>query len=197
MSALDRNSPDYKKLLNHVRNKYERINNLRAQYLNHVVKALFEEYNFIAFEDIKVKKLMEVEFRTTRMSQNNAAWGILVRKAVQDQALQGAVVVLVDPRGTSQRCSGCGMVVKKDLSVRIHACPYCGLVMDRDHNAALNILAAGRAAPSGLPSETAERERSLSCTCRSRSLLEDTNTIRGLPETAVRGISPPSEGRRK
>lgn len=100
MSVLDRNSPEYRRLLNHVRNKYERINNLRAQYLNHVVKELFEEYNFIAFEDIEVKKLMEVEFRSTRRSQNNAAWGILVRKAVQDQKYQGAVVVLVDPRGT-------------------------------------------------------------------------------------------------
>lgn len=179
MSVLDRNSPEYRRLLNHVRNKYERINNLRAQYLNHVVKELFEEYNFIAFEDIEVKKLMEVEFRSTRRSQNNAAWGILVRKAVQDQKYQGAVVVLVDPRSTSQRCSRCGMTVKKNLSVRIHACPYCGLVLDRDHNATLNILAAGRAAPAGLPPGTAERERSPSCTSRSRSLLEEANTVRG------------------
>lgn len=134
-------------------------------------KELFEEYNFIAFEDIKVKKLMETEFRSTRRSQNNAARGILVRKAVQDQKSQGAVVILVDPRGTAQRCSGCGMTVKKDLPVRTHACPYCGLVLDRDHNAALNILAAGRAAPTGLPPGTAERERSLPCTSRSHSLL--------------------------
>jgi len=44
---------------------------------------------------------------------------------------------------TSQICSGCGQIVQKDLSVRIHECPHCGLVMDRDLNASLNILRRG------------------------------------------------------
>jgi transposase len=48
--------------------------------------------------------------------------------------------VTVNPRNTSQVCSGCGEVVPKKLSVRIHACPVCGLVEDRDVNAARNIL---------------------------------------------------------
>lgn len=43
-------------------------------------------------------------------------------------------------------CSGCGRIVAKDLSVRVHDCPYCGLIIDRDLNASINILAAGRAA---------------------------------------------------
>lgn len=58
----------------------------------------------------------------------------------------GATVVKVPPAYTSQDCSGCGNRVKKTLSQREHKCPSCGLVLDRDHNAALNILAAGRAA---------------------------------------------------
>jgi putative transposase len=45
-----------------------------------------------------------------------------------------------DPRNTSQMCSRCGSIVKKDLSVRYHNCPYCGLNIDRDINAAINIL---------------------------------------------------------
>jgi len=49
----------------------------------------------------------------------------------------------VDPRNTSKGCSGCGALVPKDLSVRIHDCPHCGLVLDRDHNAAINIRAVG------------------------------------------------------
>ena len=52
-------------------------------------------------------------------------------------------IILVDPRGTSQICSGCGRVVKKDLSVRVHNCPGCGLIIDRDVNAARNILNRG------------------------------------------------------
>ncbi|MCX6048989.1 MAG: zinc ribbon domain-containing protein, partial [Chloroflexi bacterium] len=52
-------------------------------------------------------------------------------------------VVLVDPRNTSKRCSRCNILVAKALSVRIHNCPHCGLVLARDHNAAINILALG------------------------------------------------------
>jgi len=53
------------------------------------------------------------------------------------------VTVAVDPKNTSQECSGCGEIVPKDLSVRIHNCPYCGLTLDRDVNAARNILRKG------------------------------------------------------
>ena len=54
-------------------------------------------------------------------------------------------VVAVSPRFTTQDCSGCGFRVKKTLSTRTHVCPQCGLVLDRDENAALNILAAALA----------------------------------------------------
>ncbi|MFB2983486.1 RNA-guided endonuclease InsQ/TnpB family protein [Microseira sp. BLCC-F43] len=52
----------------------------------------------------------------------------------------GRVVVGVPPQYTSQNCSNCGEVVKKSLSVRTHVC-QCGCTLDRDHNAAINILA--------------------------------------------------------
>ena len=52
----------------------------------------------------------------------------------------GGQVVKVPPKETSQACSGCGRIVKKDLWERWHSCPYCGTELDRDHNAALNIL---------------------------------------------------------
>jgi putative transposase len=54
-------------------------------------------------------------------------------------------VLAVPPAFTSQDCSGCGERVPKSLSVRTHVCPACGLVLDRDENAAKNILRAGQA----------------------------------------------------
>ena len=54
----------------------------------------------------------------------------------------GKTVVAVAPQYTSQNCSTCGNSVKKTLSTRTHVCS-CGTVLDRDHNAALNILAKG------------------------------------------------------
>jgi putative transposase len=58
----------------------------------------------------------------------------------RDMAQAGRQAVKVDPKYTSQICSGCGEIVKKGLSVRIHECPHCNLVLDRDVNAAINIL---------------------------------------------------------
>jgi putative transposase len=67
---------------------------------------------------------------------------MLAYKAERD----GSRLVLVDPRNTSQRCSGCGELVRKTLAQRIHHCPHCGLVLDRDQNAAKNILSLALAA---------------------------------------------------
>jgi transposase len=54
--------------------------------------------------------------------------------------LSEGVMVLIDPRFTSQLCSGCGEIVPKTLDVKVHMCPYCGLVLNRDVNASRNIL---------------------------------------------------------
>ena len=56
-------------------------------------------------------------------------------------------LIKVDPRNTTQRCYACGSIVKKDLSVRVHECPYCGFSCDRDYNASRNILFAGMEQP--------------------------------------------------
>ena len=56
---------------------------------------------------------------------------------------RGGRVILVNPAGTSQKCSECDEVVPKDLSVRVHRCPRCGLILDRDVNAARNVLKRG------------------------------------------------------
>jgi putative transposase len=63
----------------------------------------------------------------------------------------GGQLIQVNPRNTTQECFRCGQLVKKTLSERIHVCPHCGLVLDRDHNAALNILARGRGIGQELP----------------------------------------------
>ena len=67
-----------------------------------------------------------------------------------DGGLHGIPIVAVSPHYTTQDCSGCGERVKKTLSMRTHICPHCGLVLDRDWNAALNILAAALAAAAPL-----------------------------------------------
>ncbi|WP_180974897.1 zinc ribbon domain-containing protein [Fischerella thermalis] len=53
------------------------------------------------------------------------------------------VTIAVPPQWTSQNCSKCGEIITKTLSTRIHQCPHCGIVLDRNENAALNILTKG------------------------------------------------------
>src|SRR5687767_11905942 len=69
----------------------------------------------------------------------DAGWGIFLRVLSSKAANAGRKVVEVNPRGTSQACSGCGETVPKKLSQRWHSCPYCDCELHRDENAARNI----------------------------------------------------------
>jgi putative transposase len=82
-------------------------------------------------------------------SIQDAGWHQFLSILAYKAAWAGKRVQAVPPAYTTQDCSGCGERVEKRLSVRTHVCPRCGLMLDRDVNAALNILASGRAGPSG------------------------------------------------
>ena len=76
-------------------------------------------------------------------SVNDAAWSKLKEMLAYKAEWAGRQFVEVDPKNTTQACSGCGSIVPKKLSDRWHSCPHCGLELDRDHNAALNVLHKG------------------------------------------------------
>lgn len=81
----------------------------------------------------------------------DAAWGMFLGVMAYKAEGAGKPFHAVNPRGTSQRCSGCQNVVPKDLGVRLHDCPHCGLILDRDVNAALNIRSLGLKADASSP----------------------------------------------
>ena len=83
----------------------------------------------------------------------DASWNQLIQYTTYIAEEAGGKVVLVDPKNTSQICSRCGMLVKKDLSVRVHDCWNCGLTIDRDLNAAINIQARSGWGPPDAPVE--------------------------------------------
>ena len=78
-------------------------------------------------------------------SINDAGWSSFRTILTCKAACAGKRVKAIPPAYTSQDCSGCGERVEKSLSVRTHVCPSCGLVLDRDENAARNIQWAGQA----------------------------------------------------
>ena len=76
-------------------------------------------------------------------------------------ACAGKRVVAVPPAYTSQRCSGCGVLVQKGLSVRWHRCPDCGTSLHRDHNAAKNIERLGQSLRGGVALAASENRESV------------------------------------
>jgi putative transposase len=123
--------------------KHQQVKRQRTDFHHKTALALVRRYDAIYLEDLQVANMV----RNPRLAKSisDAGWAtfrtILAGKAVY----AGRRVVAVPPAFTSQECSGCGERVPKSLSVRTHVCPSCGLVMDRDENAALNILRAGQA----------------------------------------------------
>ncbi|MFN8487291.1 MAG: RNA-guided endonuclease TnpB family protein [Caldilineaceae bacterium] len=125
---------------------HERIRNKRADFSHQVSRQLVNNFSIICFEDLAIKEMMAnkpVFGNKLNKSIADVAWRQLVQFTTYKAESAGRRVVLVDPKNTSKRCSRCGSLVNKDLSVRVHTCPTCGLILDRDHNAAINILALG------------------------------------------------------
>ena len=124
-----------------VQRVHERIANRRYDFAHQVSHNLVERFGLIAFEDLNITNMLKNHCLAKSIS--DAAWRMLVTVTSNKAESAGSKVVLVDPRNTSQLCSRCGVKAAKSLSDRVHECPQCGLVMDRDENAAINILRLG------------------------------------------------------
>ena len=120
---------------------HEQIRNQRLDFLHKLSRHYVNNYDFIAAEDLGVKELIE----TARNGKNRAdvAWATFLHMLTYKAERAGRWVEKVEPRGTTDRCSRCGEVIEKPLWVRVHKCPNCGLELDRDLNAARNILQDG------------------------------------------------------
>jgi len=122
---------------------HERIANRRDDFCHQLSRDVVDGYDLIVLEALNPKGMSEGRNRGLNKSIRDAAWGKTCKLILSKAEEAGKEWVQVNPRYTSQMCSGCGQRVPKDLSVRVHECSYCGLVIDRDVNAALNILALG------------------------------------------------------
>ena len=115
---------------------HRRIRNQRKDFAHKVSKNLVDNYDLIKFEDLQIKNMVQNHHLAKSIS--DAGWYQLMNLTEYKAAYAGKFVEFVNPAGTSQTCI-CGYPVPKDLSVRIHKCPSCGLVMDRDQVSA-NII---------------------------------------------------------
>ena len=141
LSKAEKGTPERVKRRRVVGRVHERIANRRADFAHQTARGLVNRFGVVVFEELNARGLLQNHCLAKSIA--DAAWRQLVQYAAYKAEEAGRRVVLVDPRHTSQMCSRCGSLVPKDLGVRVHECPRCGLVLDRDQNAAINILRLG------------------------------------------------------
>jgi putative transposase len=120
--------------------QHQRIGNLRHDHAHKLARRLVAKFGLIAVENLNIRGLAR-GFLAKQVADQ--AWAAFLTVLEYKAAEAGTQLIRVPPAGTSQACSGCGVVVPKLLSDRTHRCSDCGLVIDRDTNAARNILRLG------------------------------------------------------
>jgi putative transposase len=132
-----------------VQRAHEKIRNQRLDFARKTVVQLFNQYDQVSYEDLKIDTMVSGNFAK---SIHDAGWGVFIHALQCKAEYAGKWAVAVNPKNTTATCSGCGKIVKKSLWERIHTCEDCGLTLKRDHNAAIVIDALGRSAVLGTTS---------------------------------------------
>jgi putative transposase len=142
LSRKQKQSQHRKKARKALAKGYLKVKRQREDFARKTASTLITSSDLIAYEHLQIRNM--VRNRHLAKSIHDASWGIFLRwvrhYGVVHGVVHGIPIIAVDPQFTSQDCSACGTRVKKSLSVRTHICPGCGVVLDRDHNAALCIL---------------------------------------------------------
>ncbi len=136
LSRKKKRSMNRKKQIQVVARVHQRIRNQRKDFAHKTSRVLVDKFDHIVFEDLQVKNMVQNHHLAKSIS--DAGWSQLIRMTQSKAEYAGKLVEQVNPNGTSQTCV-CGCPVPKDLSIRWHSCPRCGLEGGRDHVSAIII----------------------------------------------------------
>ncbi|GET36578.1 RNA-guided endonuclease InsQ/TnpB family protein [Microseira wollei] len=137
VSKKKKGSNNRRKAIKKLGRKHLKVSRQRKDFAVKTALCAVKSNDFVAFEKLQVRNMVRNHHLAKSIS--DAAWAQFTEWLEYLGKVYGKVVVGVPPQYTSQNCSGCGETVKKSLSIRTHIC-QCGCVLDRDHNAAINIL---------------------------------------------------------
>jgi len=119
------------------------VANQRKDFQHKLSSTMVNAFDLIAYEDLKIKQMIEDNKYNLQKHINDASWGTFISMLKYKAENAGKYCVAINPKGTTQKCSKCGTIVPKSLYVRLHNCTNCGFVASRDVNAALNIHKLG------------------------------------------------------
>ncbi len=159
LSRKKKGSNRRKKAIKRVSKAHLKVSNQRKDFHHKTVRKLLSQGKHVAHEKLNIKGIARTKLAK---SIHDAGWGQFLQILSIKAERAGLLAIAVNPNGTSQNCSGCGTKVSKKLSDRLHVCPECGLTLDRDHNAAINIkhravghpVLKAQETPDGLPGVT-------------------------------------------
>jgi putative transposase len=141
LSRREQGSENWEKQRQRVASIKRRIRRKVLDFQHKLTKWLVTEYDAVFVENLDVKRMLE----GSQNAKNNqdAAWRQFIQLLEYKADLHGCHVRQVEPADTTKMCSECGVKTDKPLWVREHSCPSCGFELDRDWNAALNVLKRG------------------------------------------------------
>lgn len=122
---------------------HERIADKRSNFVHQLSRKLVDQFDLIAIEDLSINQMQKNNFRGMNKSIGDAAWAMFGDCTSYKAEWAGKTCVKPNPAYTSQDCSDCGNRQRLKLSDRVYHCLNCGLIKDRDRNAAINILRLG------------------------------------------------------
>ncbi len=151
MSKTKKGSQNRVKFRNKLARKYLKVSRQRKDFAVKTARCVVRFNDLVAYEDLMVRNM--VKNHRLAKSISDVSWSLFREWVEYFGKVFGVVTIAVPPHYTSQNCSNCGQTVKKTLSTRTHSCPHCGLTLDRDWNAARNILekALRRQSLAGVP----------------------------------------------
>lgn len=127
-----------------VNKTYAKITNITDDFQHRLANKIVKEYDIIVAEDLNIKSMLNDDRRVSNSKIQEASWGKFLEKISYKAESADKMFIKVDPKYTSQRCSSCNKINKQlTLKDRIFQCPHCGYEIDRDINAAVNILTLG------------------------------------------------------
>jgi len=140
VSRKKKGSGNRRKAINQLARTHLKISRQRKDHACKLARSVITSNDVVVYEDLRVSHL--VKNHCLAKSINDAGWYQFRTWLEYFANVFGRLAIAVNPAYTSQECSDCGVIVKKSLSTRTHAC-QCGCKLDRDHNAAINILNKG------------------------------------------------------
>ena len=145
LALKKRGSNNREKVKKQISKAYDKISNIRDDFQHKLANKIIKENDVIIIEKLDIASMMEQENnKVDKGNIQDASWGSFAAKLTYKAERAGKKIIGVNPTNTSKMCSDCGNIKESlTLSDRIYDCKICGFKLDRDHNAALNILRVG------------------------------------------------------